>query len=133
MITRLSAAIKLLNAGEDYGDMVHLTAFRQPGTAAHGKLGSVIAFQKAGMSMAMLLFYVEPVDGKQFAFGDKPMFLVAPLQWLKPNLTSYSHWPAMAPEEAEALIRNWLEGDERHAMLGTTSQCAAWDKALEKY
>lgn len=133
MITRLSVAIKLLDAGEDYGDMVHLTAFRQPGTAAHGKLGSVIVFQKAGMTAAMLLLYLQPVDGKQFVFGDKPMFLVAPLQWLTPNLTQYSHWPAMAPEEAESLIRNWLEGDERHAMLGTTSQCTAWEKALEKY
>ena len=127
MVSRMTAMLARLDAGLDSGGLVYLEAFRQPGTAAHGKLGSVIAFQKAGMSMPMMLLHLRPAPGRESPPGaqDRLLFTAAPRQYVTAGLAPFRSWEAMEAGEAEALARAWFEGDEDHAMLGTNAQVTA--------
>lgn len=131
MSSRLSSILARLNAGTDSGDLVHLTGFRQGGTPPHGKRGSVIAFQKAGMSMAVLVLSLRPAAGHELEadLRDTLFFTVAPLQYVSNSLAPFRRWQGMEAAEAEGLVRCWFEGDEHHTLLGNVPQLEAWDAA----
>lgn len=119
MTDRMNYVLGLLHAGESSGDMNYLAAWRQSNTDTGTKKGAVIAFQKRGMSMAMLLLGILP---------EKLMYSVVPLQNMQQAVKPFEDWHRMPNAEAESLINTWFAGDDDHVMAGTTSQAAEMNR-----